>query len=366
MTLITKGIFMKNDLNKLSWYFIMAMKKMFSLITILFAGLFVGAQAPSIEILTSGTNTSLRGLSVVNDNVIWVSGSNGTVGKSTNGGKNWKWMKVNGFEKTDFRDIEAFDANTALIMGISEPAYILKTNDGGNSWKVVYENKTRGMFLDAMDFADNQRGIVVGDPIDGKIFLATTKNSGNTWEVMAADHNKPAIDSGEAFFAASGSNIRLFANGNYFLVSGGLKSRLFSNNAIIDLPILQGSPTTGANAIDIFDNGIPRKPGQRMVVVGGDFSADSITKNNCFYSNNGGRTWNAPDTPPHGYRSSVEFLSKKDLLACGLNGVDYSADGGKNWKWISREGFHVCKIARIGTAVFLAGSNGKIARVVWE
>ena len=55
------------------------------------------AQNPSIEIISSGTKTSLRGLSVVNDNIIWVSGSNGTVGRSTNAGKNWKWISKEGF-----------------------------------------------------------------------------------------------------------------------------------------------------------------------------------------------------------------------------------------------------------------------------
>ena len=321
------------------------------------------AQTPTIEVLTSGTKTSLRGLSVVNDNIIWVSGSHGMVGKSTNAGKNWKWMQVNGFEKTDFRDIEAFDGNTAIIMGIAEPAYILKTNDGGESWRVVYENKTKGMFLDAMDFANNQRGIVVGDPIDGKIFIARTNNSGNTWEEIEETQQRPVADSGEAFFASSGSNIKLFSNDEYFIVSGGLRSRLISNSSATDLPLIQGKESTGANAIDIYDNGMPKKPGQRMVVVGGDFSVDSIIDKNCFYTLNGGKTWLAPDTPPHGYRSSVEYLSKKDLLACGLNGVDYSDNGGKNWKWISKEGFHVCRIARIGTAVFLAGHNGKVGKI---
>jgi photosystem II stability/assembly factor-like uncharacterized protein len=92
---------------------------------------FLWSQTPHVEILTSGTKTSLRGLSVVNDNVVWVSGSNGTVGRSNNGGKNWNWFTVKGFEKTEFRDIEAFDASTAVIMGIAEPAHILKTTDGG-------------------------------------------------------------------------------------------------------------------------------------------------------------------------------------------------------------------------------------------
>ena len=251
-------------------------------------------------------------------------------------------------------------------MGIAEPAYILKTNDGGESWRIVYENKTKGMFLDAMDFANNQRGIVIGDPINGKIFIAQTNNSGNTWEEIEQQQNKPVIDSGEAFFAASGSNVKLFMNDEYYMVSGGLRSRLISNSSVVDLPILQGKETTGANSLDIFDNGIPKKPGQRMIVVGGDFNADSLNRKNCYYTVNGGKTWHSPETPPHGYRSSVEYLSKKDLLATGLNGVDYSSDGGKNWKWISKEGFHVCRIARIGTAVFLAGNNGRIGRVVWK
>lgn len=324
------------------------------------------AQEPFIEIVSSGTKSSLRGLSVVNDNIIWVSGSNGTVGRSSNAGKNWKWMTVNGFEKSDFRDIEAFDGNTALIMAVGEPAYILKTIDGGENWKVVYENKTKGMFLDAMDFANNRDGIVIGDPIDGKIFIAKTNDTGNNWEELDNDPERPLADKGEAFFAASGSNVKLFANDDYFMVSGGLRSRLFTNKRAIFIPLLQGKETTGANAIDVFDNGIPNKPGNRMIVVGGDFNADSLNHKNCFYTTNGGRTWLEPVTPPHGYRSSVEYLSKKDVLSCGLNGVDYSNDGGKNWKWISKEGFHVCKIARIGTAIFLAGANGKIGKLVWK
>jgi hypothetical protein len=42
---------------------------------------------PKVEILNTGVKTSIRGLSVVNNNVVWVSGSNGMVGKSSNAGK---------------------------------------------------------------------------------------------------------------------------------------------------------------------------------------------------------------------------------------------------------------------------------------
>lgn len=329
-----------------------------------FIPLFLTAQTPAVEILTTGTNSNLRGLSVVNDNVIWVSGSNGTVGKSSNAGKNWKWMTVKGFEKKDFRDIEAFDANTAIIMAIEEPAYILKTTDGGDTWKVVYENKTKGMFLDAMDFATPKYGMVVGDPINGNAFLAETTDGGETWKEWKNEDKRLAVDSGEAFFAASGSNIRLFNNKDFFLSSGGTKSRLITKKQTTPLPLIQGKETTGANAIDIFDDGIPNKPGKKMIVVGGDFLDPTSTTKNCFMSSNSGKTWKAPVTPPHGYRSSVEFLSRNDLLSCGLNGVDYSRDNGKNWKWISKESFNVCRMARIGGAVYLAGAKGSIGKLI--
>jgi len=323
----------------------------------------LAAQKPTVEIMTTGNKSSLRGLSVVNDNVVWVSGSGGTVGKSSNGGRTWKWMTVKGFEKSEFRDIEAFDASTAVIMAIAEPAYILKTTDGGSSWKVVYENKTKGMFLDAMDFFNSQHGIVIGDPINNKVFLATTADGGDTWQ-EAAD-KRPIADSGEAFFAASGSNIRLYGTEKMYFVSGGTRSRLFTGSGIIDLPIIQGKETTGANSIDVYDNA-NMKPGKQMVVVGGDFKTDSSAEKNCFISADGGITWKAPKEPPHGYRSCVEYLSKEDLLSCGLNGVDYSYNGGRNWQWISKESFHVCRIAKTGTAIFLAGNNGQIGKIVWR
>ena len=323
------------------------------------------AQEPTVEILTSGTRTSLRGLSVVNDNVIWVSGSNGTVGRSANGGKNWNWFTVAGFEKKEFRDIEAFDGQTALILAVGEPAFILKTTDGGQNWKEVYRNDTPGMFLDAMDFWNDEEGMVVGDPIGGRVFLAETRDGGENWRVLEDPDGRLRADSGEAFFAASGTNIRYFRGGKYFLASGGRQSRLFTPSGIYSLPLVQGKETTGANSIAVFDDG-SGKGSKKMIVVGGDFTSADADSANCAYSGNGGKTWKVPEIPPHGYRSSVEYLSPTDLLACGLNGVDYSANSGRTWKLISGEGFNVCRISNYGSAIFLAGNNGRIARLRWR
>ncbi len=335
--------------------------------TLLFIFLFIHSEAqknyPSVEVLTQGTNTSIRGLSVVNDNVVWVSGSNGTIGKSTNSGKDWKWLVVKGFEKTEFRDIEAFDATTAIIMAIGEPAYILRTNDGGESWKVVYENKTKGMFLDAMEFWNEQAGVVLGDPVDGRFFIARTFNGGATWEEVPVA-NRPLADSGEACFAASGTNIRVLDRDEAIFVSGGKRSRIFIRDKAIDLPIIQGKESTGANSVAVYDD-FKRNGGRQMIVVGGDFAADTSSLKNCFFSTNRGQTWKASKTPPHGYRSCVEYLSQKQLVASGTTGVDYSIDGGNTWRLISKQGFHVCRIAKMGSTVYLAGGNGRVAKLVY-
>ena len=319
---------------------------------------------PTVEVLTSGTNTSLRGLSAVNDAVAWVSGSNGTIGRTVNGGRDWRWMQVKGFEQADFRDIEAFDGLNAVIMAVGEPAYILRTENGGESWKVVYENRTKGMFLDAMEFWNEQAGIVIGDPINGRFFIARSFDGGMTWKEIP-EERRPLADSGEACFAASGTNIRALDNDEAIFISGGLQSNVFIRDQKIKLPIVQGSESTGANSIAVFDR-YKKKGGNQLVVVGGDFKSDTASDGNCYYSNNRGKTWKRPKTPPHGYRSCVEWLDRKIVMACGLTGVDYSNDNALNWQLISDESFHVCRIAKRGSTVYLAGNNGKIARLVFK
>lgn len=316
-----------------------------------------------IVILDSIGSTSIRGLSVVNNNVLWASGSSGRIGRSVNGGKSFFWVTVPGYEKTDFRDIEAFDSNKAVIMGIDTPAVILKTSDGGKTWKLVYENKRKGMFLDAMHFWNEESGIVIGDPVLGRFFIIRTFDGGEKWQELPLE-KLPKADSGEACFAASGTNIRSLDKSEACFVSGGLKSRFFWKGDPVSLPLLQGKATTGANSIAVR-NPKKRKGSKYLAVVGGDFANDTATTGNCVLSRDGGQSWFVPAIPPHGYRSCVEYITNNKMIACGTSGVDLSENGGNNWRLISPAGFHVCRKAKKGKAVFLAGSHGRIAKLVW-
>ena len=324
---------------------------------IFFILLFLPGQAQILQILHSGKAVSLRGLSVVNDQIVWVSGSEGTVGLSTDGGISWKWTRVPHYEKSDFRDVEAFSDREAIIMGITEPAVILLTTDGGNSWTTVFKDTSKTTFLDAMDFSGND-GAVVGDPVGDHIFTAGSTDSGKTWSLHSLSGFMPA-ETGETFFAASGSNIRYRKDGSRVLVSGGKKSCIYFGNSRIPLLIAQGRETTGANSI-----AIDPVNSNRAFVVGGDFKNDTLQDGNSLLIEMNPFSQKVPFTPPHGYRSCVEYITANQMICCGTTGVDLSYDGGLHWKLISGKSFHVCRKSKKGNTVFLAGTNGTIAR--WQ
>jgi len=343
----------------------------FSLILILFSVSSyqsVSAQQNiSVRVITSGTNTSLRGMSAPSEKVVWVSGSNGTVGKSTNGGKSWRWLTVPGFEKRDFRDIEAFDSSTAIIMAIDNPATILKTTDGGATWKIVFEKAMEGMFLDAMDFKNIEEGICIGDPVNlttgPKVFyIIRTIDDGDSW-TEAPLTQMPVAETGEAIFSASGTNISFLNNPDYefSFITGGTVSKLHfvgrgGNKRAISIPIISGKETTGA-----FSFATDKQ--KTFYTIGGDYKVPGSTGKNFYYTSDTGVKWNTTSNGPSGYRSCVRIIDNKTLIACGPTGVDYAANGQKEWRNVSQEGFNVCMVSK-GKQVFFAGEKGKIGILI--
>jgi photosystem II stability/assembly factor-like uncharacterized protein len=334
------------------------MRYNFSLIFIFFLSI-SGLKAQSIQLLQKGTDTSLRGLSVVNDTVAWVSGSKGWIAMSKDGGKKWDWKQLKGYENLDFRDIEGFSASKAIIVSAGTPAVILLTSDGGRSWKEVYRNESKDIFLDGMDFWDTEKGIIYGDPIEGQMVLLETKDGGMSWQNISAQNKIPLV-AGEASFAASGTNIRTGKGGKVWIATGGLQSRIFRSNdyglnwEATQLPIIQGKNSAGPFSIAFCKN-------RAGVAAGGDFLSDTSRVNNLVLTKNGGRAWTKPQISLFGYRSAIEYLSKNELLACGPKGTDRSIDGGKTWMKLSDQGFHTVRRAKSGNLVMLTGGNGHIA-----
>ncbi len=317
------------------------------------------AQTYSWNSIDLKTNTNIRGLSVVNNKVVWVSGSNGWTGQSSNGGKNWTMTQVKGFEKADFRMLYAFNERKAIIANSGSPAHILITQDGGLNWDMVYRNYDSAAFFDGMDFWNAHDGIIYGDAIEGKMLLLRTNDGGLHWQELP-DSSRPVMIKNEASFAASGTGIRCVEQQKIILATGGSQSRLFiSNNQgtawdTFSTPMMQGRNSTGTFSVAY------KKP-NHLIIVGGDFLKDTSKINHVFYSTDGGQQWLRPDVPTGGYRECVEYVNTKTILATGPFGTDISSDGGKNWTSLSDEKlFHVIRKARKGKLIMAAG-KGKVS-----
>ncbi|MBC7417716.1 MAG: oxidoreductase [Pedobacter sp.] len=304
----------------------------------------------------------MRGLSVVNDSVAWVSGSNGFVGTTINRGASWTWIKVKGYEKIDFRDIEAFNTKEAVVVSAGSPAYILTTNNGGKTWRENYKNTDSAIFLDGLGFWTKTKGIIFGDPIAHKMQLLTTENGSKTWQNIS-DHQTKNLAEGEAGFAASGTSIKTLENGIAFVATGGTVSNIYRTDnygktwSVFKCPILQGESTTGPFSIDFYDK-------NTGVVVGGNYVKDRDSTKAAMLTYDGGKTWSAPASSVKGFRSAVTYISKDTLIATGTSGIDMSLNGGKNWKNISEKSFNAVQKAKDGNLILLAGEKGRIYQLI--
>lgn len=305
------------------------------------------------------TKASLRGLSVVSEKIIWASGTGGTVLRTVDGGKNWAVLKVPDAEKLDFRDIEAFDANTAYILSIGngDASRIYKTADGGKTWKLQFKNTNEKAFFDALAFWDRNNGMAMSDPVDGKYFLIETKD-GEKWQISGNDKMANA-KAGEAAFAASGTCLLTQGKSNIFLVSGGNDARVFrSDNRgltwfVADTPITKGTAGSGIFSIAMFDS-------KNGVIVGGNYEKPNDITDNLAFTNDGGKTWNL-SKGLNGYRSGVAYVDKKTIIAVGASGSDLSIDGGKTWKNLDKENYNSVQ-AKGKRAVWAVGANGLVAK----
>jgi len=318
----------------------------------------------TIESLSSKTSSSLRGISVIDSMTLWASGSNGLILRTTDGGKNWVEHKIKGFETLDFRDIEAFDQNTAIVMSVDAPAFFFKTTDGGKSWKRKYMNRDPKVFFDAIAFWNEKNGIALSDPIDGRFFIIITKDGGEIWKTIPSINIPPALK-GESAFAASGTSISVQGKNLVWFGTGGAdRSRIFlsedggENWRATDGAIKAGNSSSGVFSICFKDdlNGF---------AVGGNYKNDKDSTSNYSFCDDGGLTWQSrTNNLPHGFKSCIAWNEmRKILIATGTSGSDYSEDEGKTWKQFDSKSYNSIGISKVDGSCYFVGDKGAIARI---
>ena len=321
--------------------------------------------APQWILQNSGVKARLRGVSAVNAKVAWASGSGSTVLRTTDGGETWLKLKVTP-DELDFRDIDAINERTAyaLSIGNGPASHIYKTTDAGAAWTLQYKSDDAKVFLDAMSFWDEQHGLVVGDSVDGQLYILRTDTAGRTWTRIPPDV-LPAALANEGAFAASGTNIATIGKRFAWIGMGAAsKARVLRTTdagrswSISETPLASG-PSSGIFSTAFRDE-------KHGVVVGGDYTKENETNNNLAFTSDGGITWK-PASGLTGFRSIVAYAPATNaptLVAIGPAGADYSSDDGRSWKPISGRGFDTFSFVRQGANGWGAGANGGLGKLV--
>ena len=330
------------------------------------------ANAQRWTVQTTGLDTNLRGISVVNppdsshDVVVWACGSNGVILRSVDDGKTWKRLHLQGGEALDFRGIVAFDATTAYVMSIGAGAQsrIYKTADGGANWALEFTGKRSAFFLDDLVCISKTRCFGLSDPVDGKFLLVSTED-GEHWKELS-NQQMPAALAGEGVFAASGTSFAIYHKKElYFGTGGGRVARVFRSPdlgrswRVAETPLASGNASSGIFSII--------RTGNTVVAVGGDYKDPNRPDRVATYSVDKGRTWRLAVRGPEGFRSAVVAFPGPSIgnvtIAAGPTGENISHDMGIHW--ISTGNLNLNALAGTDTNhVWGVGPKGTIARLI--
>ena len=311
------------------------------------------------------TDQGLRGLDAVSHRVAWVTGSEGGVWRTVNGGRSWKDVTP-AAQVLMFRDVEARSRKTALVLAIGpgDESQIMRTDDGGESWSTSFVNDEPTAFYDCMGMYPNGRdGLALSDPVDGEMRLIRTRDGGRSWS-RVDPAGLPAPVAGEFYFAASGTCLITSGDRDAWIVSGGAAARVLHSTdkgrtwKVADTTLAPGD-AAGAFSIAVRD-------GRQGVIVGGDFEQETDGTDRSAYLSRRGRWINGGDLG--GYRSGVTWLrgTKAAAVAVGPSGSDLTTDGGRSWKTFSRADFDSVQCAERGPAAracWASGAEGAVARL---
>jgi photosystem II stability/assembly factor-like uncharacterized protein len=353
--------------------------------------------APRLTPQQSGTTNRLQAVSPVNRRVVWVSGLGGTYALTTDGGATWQARVVPGAETLQFRDVHGVSEQIAYLLsaGPGTDSRIYKTEDGGETWALQFQNEDPNGFYDCFAFWNAKRGITMADAVNGRFPVIQTID-GETWRDIG--DQLPAAQAGEAAFAASGTCVATQGKRRAWITTGAAeKARVLATKdggetwVAYDTPIVQGTPTSGGFSIAFRD----RRHG---ILGGGELAAPTEPSDNFAQSRDGGATWHLGTPTPfpgaifglsyalrhrhQGHRDDDDdddddgdgdhdrqsddhggHHPRVTVVATGPGGTSWSPDEGDTWFSLDGvTGFWAVAFASRRTG-WLVGTEGRILRI---
>jgi photosystem II stability/assembly factor-like uncharacterized protein len=297
------------------------------------------AQAPPTPGWTeqnSGVTSVLYSVKAIDENTGWFAGLGGIVGRTVNSGNTWQ--QVGDATIPDIYNMEAVDANTALVAATTPPlggnTYIYRTSNGGTSWQRVYSLVAPGAYIDCIKMFNAQYGIAVGDPLNGKWVVLKTTDGGLSWSRLPNEpvqigseigvyHILSLVSATDIRFVAGTSGTRMYKStdggstwSNYELPfpSNSYALSLWFNNP--QFGAAGSSTSTAARTTDGGVTWIPvTLPGPGtwgLSGYGNTFFAANW--HSVYQSTDNGETWSPSYQPNVGQFIDVSFVNRSGIV----------------------------------------------------
>lgn len=276
------------------------MKILFTLfLVICFAG------PPKFEVLTYfNANVHARSIQDFSKNEILLGTNNGNYVLVSKNAKKPVSMYLPSTRHT-IKEIRDADKNEYYLffMQSNDESHVLREKWNGKEDSLLnFSRHGKPVFLDGIALQDNI-GFLLGDPIDGDFALFRTLNYGETWEGCPG---KVKSQTNEAAYASSGTTNHII-DGDFVFVSGGETTRFIWSSDLGDTWQSVKIPFESCKTCGAYS--LAYKNRKELVAVGGDYTRSNESTNTCFYSLDGGLSWQASKNPPSGYRSSVLYAN---------------------------------------------------------
>ena len=339
-------------------------------VEILFTAVSLSCQTvadPDVLVATqkSGVSVRLQAVSAVENGVVWVSGLEGTYGRSLDSGDSWQPGIVPGAEKLELRDVHAVDDETAYLLssGTGDQSRIYKTTDGGTSWKLQLVNADPQGFFDCFDFWDAEHGLVYGDSVDGELVVLETSD-GENWRRLS-EESLPDARPGEGGFAASGTCLVTVGKSTAYVGTGAGSSRVLRTRdrgrswEAFETSIVNATGTAGITSLSFWDE-------ENGIAAGGDIAAPDARQENVALLSDGGRGARLAASPTftgaiYGV-AHVPGTSPPIVVAVGPKGASYSLDSARTWRLLSEDSYWSVGFESSGLG-WMVGPDGRIARL---